>query len=179
MISILIADDERLICGVLRDFFQESQGMLVRCAHTGPEAARMLTEGHYDLALIGVPLAGSFGFDLAALAASKNTGVLLMTGHSVLRLTMQQFAFPYLGKPFTLVALGAAVERLMGDHARALENLETSLKRLRANGEALARGMEQSDRMLDSARARQQAGYWDLTVARVKDTLPNYDSLNS
>ncbi len=145
--------------------------MFVRCAHTGPEAARMLAEGLYDLALIGVPLTGSFGFDIAALAADENTAVLLMTGHSDLRLTMQQFAFPYLGKPFTLVALGAAAAHLISDHARAVERLKTSLKRLRANDNAVARAMGESDRLLDAARVRQQVGYWDLTVARVKDTL--------
>lgn len=172
MHTILIADDEPRICGLLREFFQTDQGTHVASAHTGPEATRRLTQEHYDLALIGVPLAGSSGFDLAALAAKENTPVLLMTARSALQITMQQFAFPYLGKPFTLHALRAATERLLGDHAEQVAILKTSLKNMNVNRDALARAMEELDRLLDCARARQPLGRWDAALARMKDNLP-------
>jgi DNA-binding NtrC family response regulator len=175
MNAILIADEETRICSVIREFFQSSQGLLACCAHTGPEATRLLEQEHYDLALIGLPLVGTSGFDLAAIAVEKNTAVLLMTGHPVLQLTMRQFGFPYLGKPFTLNALRIAAERAVLDHPAQSAQLRTALKHLTENRKAMAKAMDESDRLLDVDRARQQLDHWDSAVARVKDALHNND----
>lgn len=169
--AILIVDDEPRICAVLRDFFEKNQRMLVQCAHTGSEATRMLTQERYDLALIDIPLPGISSLELAALAANGNTPVLLMTGDPILHLTMQQFAFPYVGKPFTLDALRIAAAQVMSDHARHLACVRTSLEGIRANGDALTKAMAESDRLLDVIRSQQQLGHWNAAVARVKDTL--------
>ncbi len=172
MSRILIADDERRVCGLLREFLQHERGMHVACAHTGSEATAMLNREHFDLALIGIPLEGSREFELAALAANQNTAVLLMAGRPALKLTLQQFAFPYLGKPFTLDALRHATERVLSDQAEQLAILKSSLKRLSLNQDALARAM---DRLLDASRARRALEHWDVAVARMKDGLPDDD----
>jgi DNA-binding NtrC family response regulator len=176
MRAILIVDDEPRISAVIRDFFENNRSIRVQCAHTGPEAARMLTQEHYDLGVIGLPLRGSSGLDLAALAVNEHTPVLLMTGHPVLRLTMQQFAFPYLGKPFTLHALRIAAAQVMSDPARQLARLKASLESLQANRDALAKAMAESDRLLDVIRARQQLGRWTSAVAKTKEALSVEDA---
>src|SRR4051794_13667497 len=96
MNTILVVDQEPRICGVIRDFFEKNRGMLVQCAHTGPDATRMLMHDHYELALISVPLPGSSDFDLTMLSVNERIPALLMTRDPVLRLMLQQFAFPYL-----------------------------------------------------------------------------------
>jgi DNA-binding NtrC family response regulator len=176
MRAILIADNDPRICAVIRDFFESNQSIRVRCAHTGPEATRILTQEHYDLGVIGLPLRESSGLDLAALAVNEHTPVLLMTGHPVFHLTMQQFAFPYLGKPFTLHALRIATEQVMSDPGRRLARLKTSLERLQANRDALAKAMAASDRLLDVIRARQQLGRWTSAVAKTKEALSVEDT---
>jgi DNA-binding NtrC family response regulator len=176
MNTILIVDDEPRICEVLREFFHKSQGMLVQCAHAGPDATRMLKRECYDLALIGIPLTGSSAFDLVKLAANRNTPVLLMTGHSLLQLEMQRCAISYLGKPFTLVALGAAAGRIMNDRGRQVASLKASLTKLQAGRDALARSMDEADRLLDVVRARQQVGRWASAVRTGKDSLPVDDN---
>lgn len=176
MRRILIVDDEPRICAVISDFFENIRGMRVRCSHTSSEAMRMLTQERFDLGVIGAPLRGSSGFDLAALAVDGNTPVLLMTGHPVLRLTMQRFAFPYLGKPFTLHALRIAAEQVMSDPAQQLARCKTSLERLHANRDALAKAMAKSDRLLEVVRAQQQLDRWNSVVARTKEALSVEDT---
>jgi DNA-binding NtrC family response regulator len=171
MNKILIVEDKPSVSGVLQEFFEKNLSMHVQCAHTGPEATRMLTQQDYDLAVIGLPLAGSTGFDIAALAAREDTPVLLMTGQSDLQFTMQQFAFPHIRKPFTLDALRVAAEQTISDHARQLGRLKISLEKLRVHCDALAKAMDQLDRRLDVARARQHLDHWNFAVARVKEAF--------
>jgi DNA-binding NtrC family response regulator len=171
MNAILIIDDEPSICGVIQDFFETSQGMIVQCAHTGSDATRMLTQQQYDLAVIDLSLPGISSIELAALAANGNTPVLLMTGDPVLHLTMQQFAFPYMAKPFTLDALRTAAAQVMSDRARHVVALKTSLGKLHANRDALTKAMAESDRVLDVARTQQQLGRWNAAAARARDAL--------
>jgi DNA-binding NtrC family response regulator len=171
MNKILIVGDDPGVSGILQEFFEKNLGMHVACAHTGPEAARMLTHQDHDLAIIGLPLTASSGLDIAAVAARENTLVLLMTGNSDLQLTMQQFAFPYIRKPFTLDALRIAVEQTINDPSKQLARLKISLERLRVHTEAMARAMDQLDRRLDLARMRQPLDRWNFAVARVKDAL--------
>jgi DNA-binding NtrC family response regulator len=178
MNAILIIDDEPSICGVIQDYFETSQGMTVQCAHTGSEATRMLTQQQYDLAVIGISLPGTSSIELAALAANGNTPVLLMTGDPVLHLTMQQFAFPYMAKPFTLDALRTAAAQVMRDRTRYVVALKASLERLRANRNALMKAMAESDRVLDVVRTQQQLGRWHAATARAKDALSEECSWN-
>lgn len=169
--AILVIDDEPRICAVLRDYFEQNHGMLVQFAHTGAEAMHMLTQQRYDLALIDIPLPGISSFDLVALAANEDTPVLLMTGDPVFYLTMQQAGFPYVGKPFTLEALRIAAGQVMSDHARQLSRLKSSLKRLQASRDALAKAIAASDRLLDTAHAWQQLARWNAAVARTKSAI--------
>jgi DNA-binding NtrC family response regulator len=171
MNKILIIEDEPGVCGVLQEFFEKNLGVHVRCAHTGPDAMRMLPQQDHDLALIGLPFAGTSSFDIAALAARENTLVLLMTGHFDLQLTMQRFAFPYIRKPFTLNALRVAAEQTISDPSRQMAQLKTSLESLRMHRETVAKAMRELDRRLDVVRARQHLDRWNLAVARVKDAL--------
>jgi DNA-binding response OmpR family regulator len=77
---IAVVDDEPLICALIEDVFEDA-GAYVRCATTGCEAAEMLVETLFDLALIDVVLPDASGLALAEIAANNNTPVLLMTGH--------------------------------------------------------------------------------------------------
>jgi DNA-binding NtrC family response regulator len=173
MNTILVVDQEPRICGVIRDFFENNRGMPVQCAHTGSEATRMLMHNHYELALISAPLPGSSDFDLSMLSVKERIPALLMTRDPVLRLMLQQFAFPYLGKPFTPDAVRVAAERVMSDPDGHLARLEASLGMLRTHRNAQVRMMNESDRLLSLARAQQQLGHWDFAVARVKASSLN------
>jgi hypothetical protein len=98
-----------------------------------------------------------------------------MKGHPALRLTMQQFAFPYPGKPFTLRALRIAAAQVMSDPARQLARLKTSPERFQANRAAIAKTMAEADRLLDVIRAQQQLGVWNSAVARAKGSSLDED----
>jgi DNA-binding response OmpR family regulator len=158
--TILVVDDEPLICAVIADFFQIDLDVRVECAYSGPEAAGMIGRKTYNLALIDASILDPTGLDLAVTAANRNTPVLLLTGRPEINFRLRQFDYPHLAKPFTLDALRAETSRVMIGHAENIARVRQSAAHLMANMAALNTAMAESDRLLDAVRRHQQLGRW-------------------
>jgi len=104
--SILIADDEELICRVLADTLREA-GLTVETVATGDEAWRQLQTGVFALAFVDIRMPRLNGLDLLQRAqdAKLSTPVIIMTGQTTLTNAVEAIkrgAFDYLPKPFDL-----------------------------------------------------------------------------
>jgi CheY-like chemotaxis protein len=158
--TILVVDDEPLICAAIADFLQIDLDARVECAYSGPEAAEMIAQKSYDLALIDASISGPTGLDLATTAANRNTPVLLLTGHPEINFRLKQFGYPHLAKPFTLDALRIEASLVMIGHVENIARVRQSTARLMADRAALNTAMAESDRLLDAVRRHQQLGRW-------------------
>jgi DNA-binding response OmpR family regulator len=160
--TIIVIDDEQIICEVIGDYFRDGFGMEVDCAHTASEGADMLLQKCYDLALIDATLPGLSGLDLAAVAVNANTPVLLTSGHPEANFKLHQFGYPYLAKPFSLVALRSEAARVIREGRENIERVKASTARMKATAQTLKAAMARSDRLLDTIRVQQMLGRWGI-----------------
>ncbi len=78
---LLVVDNDQEICDMLRICF-EDEGYRVSTASTRAAAARLLSDGAVDFALIDIMLPDApGGHSLAELARDQSIPCLLMTGH--------------------------------------------------------------------------------------------------
>ncbi|XHR26843.1 MAG: sigma-54-dependent transcriptional regulator [Chthoniobacteraceae bacterium] len=113
--KILIVDDEPSGRRVLEAFLR-SQQYSVATAGTLAEADRLLKQEFFDLLLVDLDLPDGSGSDLLARTAGMELPPIALvlsgnsTGEAVIR-CLRAGAFDYLGKPYSLDALRAAMER--------------------------------------------------------------------
>lgn len=118
MARILVAEDEL----PMREFIRrvlELRGHEVVTVADGADAVRMLLRGPFDLLLTDVGMPNMDGVELSLKVARDWPAlpVLMMSGYATERSRAQalgNLATDVLPKPFSMVALNAAVERLLG-----------------------------------------------------------------
>ncbi len=119
MNTILIIDDDKDLCDLLRDYLS-AEGFVVASVHNGPEGVDRAMSGEYALVVLDVMLPGINGFEvLRQLRVVSKIPVLMLTarGEDVDRIVgLEIGADDYLPKPFNpreLVARIRAVLRRM------------------------------------------------------------------
>ena len=152
--KVLVIDDETIISDVIGDYFRDSLGFVVECAHSGVAAAALLSRYRFDLAVIDATVGGVSGLELARLAANEDTPVLLISDQPETAFALHRFDFPHLPKPFTLARLRIEAARVMAEHKANVARVKASMVRMEANRRALAIALAESDRLLDVARRR-------------------------
>lgn len=86
-VSVLIADDDRLICRLIIAILQDSGIYNVHSAADGQEAFDLLKERTFDLALLDIHMPGLNGIALSAQIRAldrlhrRRTGIIIMTTH--------------------------------------------------------------------------------------------------
>ncbi len=150
--SVLVIDDEPLICMLIGEYFRDMLGMAATCAISAEDGAISLAHQHFDLAVIDVGLEHEIAFDLAANAANDDTAVLLISGHAETSFKLKSLEYPYLAKPFTL-------EKLAGEAINAINERQSNITRIKASSvrrqisiKATKAAFAQSDRLLDMLR---------------------------
>jgi DNA-binding response OmpR family regulator len=77
--SILIVDDDRKLCGLLKEYL-EPFGYQIKSAFTGPEGLKKALEGQFDAVILDVMLPGMDGFEvLRQLRKQSDVPVLMLT----------------------------------------------------------------------------------------------------
>src|SRR5262249_38170393 len=77
---ILLIDDDRELCELLRDYLQPL-GYEVAAVHTGPAGVERAAEESWQAVILDVMLPGMDGFDvLKAIRKTSNVPVLMLTG---------------------------------------------------------------------------------------------------
>jgi len=115
MKSILIVEDEPLIAMMLEDFLESLGHIVVGTCETLEEALERVAAGGFDLAIIDVQLKdGKQVWPVADRLAAAGTPFVLATGGHVEPPPAQHASAPILAKPYTIDAIGPALERACG-----------------------------------------------------------------
>ncbi len=115
-LSILVIDDEKVICEACRLVLAEKGHSVDHC-QTGKSGLLAIERGTYDLILLDMKLPDIDGTEILKTVREKAlaTCVIVMTGYSTMSNALQAMklgAADYLAKPFTDDELVEAVEKL-------------------------------------------------------------------
>jgi DNA-binding NtrC family response regulator len=115
-LSILVIDDESVICDACRLVLAEKGHRVEHCL-TGNDGLLAIEGGTYDLILLDVKLPDVDGMEILKSVRIKGPVplVIVMTGYSTMSNALQAMklgAADYLAKPFTDDELVEAVEKL-------------------------------------------------------------------
>jgi len=117
--SILIIDDEQVICKGCRLALSDEQRFVESCT-TGKAGLEATLNGAYDVVLLDMKLPDMDGMEILKTIRKEKaeTYVIVMTGYSTVRNAVEAMklgAFDYLAKPFTddelIIVVGKAVEK--------------------------------------------------------------------
>jgi DNA-binding response OmpR family regulator len=103
-INILVVDDEKAICDLLREVLT-GEGFHVECAATGVEMRMAVGRDRFDLVILDAVLPDERGLELADKAARDGASVILMSGHPQLMPRIEGSRYSSLPKPFRMSAL--------------------------------------------------------------------------
>ena len=110
--SVLIVEDEPLIAMMLEDFLETLGHQVAGTCESLDEAIAKVNEGGFDLAIIDVQLKdGQQVWPLADRLAAAGTPYIIATGGHVEPPPEQHADAPVLSKPYTIEAIGPALEQ--------------------------------------------------------------------
>ncbi len=132
--KLLIIDDERRMCAVLKAAF-ENKNMAVTTADSGEAAMAALSVNQFDVVLSDIKMPGMSGLDVLVKVKEKNpeTEVLLMTAYADTQTAVQAMkngAYDYIIKPFEIDDLRNKISNILEKRQLKAENrnLKTQLK---------------------------------------------------
>lgn len=149
--SVLIIDDDKDICALLRRFL-EAEHFSAVCVHTGTEGLKEASRRSYQLIILDVMLPETDGFEvLKKLRETSNVPVLMLTakdGDADKISGLRIGADDYITKPFNISELVARAQSLVrrytvlnGEHNRTLEyggiNLDSASRTVYKDGQLL------------------------------------------
>ena len=110
--TILIVEDEPLIAMMLEDFLESLGHAVIGTCESVEDALARVTAGGFDLAIIDVQLKdGKQVWPVADRLAESGTPFILATGGHVDPPPAKHAAAPVLCKPYTIDAIGPALEQ--------------------------------------------------------------------
>ena len=149
-VSILIVDDEPSICKLISDIL-EPEGYTCETAASGEIALKLLSQHHFDLALLDIKIPGMSGMDLMdiMLKSRPSVPVMICTAVSDINIVIEALkrgAVDYILKPFTIDDIVNRVNAIcrkntappINNYQTLDSKTESSLDRL----DAIARGVE-------------------------------------
>ncbi|OGW92810.1 MAG: hypothetical protein A3K11_13960 [Nitrospirae bacterium RIFCSPLOWO2_12_FULL_63_8] len=112
--SILVVDDERQICELLKKYLTH-QGLRVHTAQDGPSALSLAELERPQLIVLDICMPGMNGVDVLRQLRAKNYqgGVMMLTGsqdENLLKEALDLGAVDIVGKPADLERIGLAIE---------------------------------------------------------------------
>ena len=127
-LSILVIDDESVICDACRLVLSEKGHTVDHCL-TGKTGLRAIERGAYDLILLDMKLPDIDGMKILETIRKKVPGscVVVMTGYSTMSNALQAMrlgAADYLAKPFTDDELVEAVEKSFANRCSGHSNID-------------------------------------------------------
>ena len=169
--SVLIVDDEPSVCQLLSNRLKH-EGFQCGTCSSAEEAAGLVQEKAFDVVISDLRMPGMSGLDLLEIVRKKHprTAFLMVTGVDDVRVgidAMKRGADDYLGKPFQLEGVIAAIER-----ALQKKRLEIEVETYRENLEQMA---EQRTKQLHNAMKRIE-GTYDETLEALGAALDLRDT---
>lgn len=115
--KIIIADDEKNIVKVLKEFF-ERHGHEADTAFEGTEALKKIKSGQYDIAVLDEDMPGMTGLEIVEHIKSQKIGIktVIITGYPEVneKLCREMGADAYMEKPLRLSSVLDIVEKCAG-----------------------------------------------------------------
>ncbi len=126
MAKILVVDDERKMCVILKGMLEE-RGHDVTAIEDGQEAGDLVRGQEFDLVITDLKMAPVDGLELLRRVkkTSPETEVVLMTAYASVQTAieaMKQGAYDYIIKPFDLEEMGLLVEKIAEKRHLVMEN---------------------------------------------------------
>ena len=114
-INILVVDDDKTLCGMLKDILSSEKNLNVTSAHDGLDAIEKIKRKNFDLVLSDLMMPGADGIEVLKTAKMINSSVhvIIITGFSSLETAMEAMrkgAYDYITKPFKLEEIKIAVQ---------------------------------------------------------------------
>ena len=120
MIKILIVEDEKPICDLIR-LHMMSAGYRCVCKYNGDDGADAVDSEDFDLVLLDIMMPGTDGFELMEYIRPLGIPVIFITAKNEVRDRVKGLklgADDYIVKPFEIVELMARVETVCAGAAR-------------------------------------------------------------
>ncbi|MCF0134240.1 MAG: response regulator [Blautia sp.] len=132
MLRVLIADDEKNICMMIRKLiFWENYGMeVIDMVHNGVDALRVIEEQHPDLVITDIRMPGYDGLEIVRRTREQGITVIIISGY-------QQFEYAH-------TALNLGVEHYILKPIDKSE-LEATLKKVAEKHDTLVKQAEEKD----------------------------------
>jgi len=120
--SILIVDDEPLVCWTLETFLKKA-GYNVTTADSGETAIEKIKSTHFDLIITDMKLPQADGFEVIRLAkqVSPDIGIIMISayGDQSVKLKADENSIDYfVDKPFNLTEFNLLVKQIIKKHKR-------------------------------------------------------------
>ena len=141
MIRILIVDDEKPICDLIKMSLTKA-GYSCTCVYDGMAAADLLDETVYDLILLDVMLPNVDGFELMEYIRPLGMPVIFLTAKNSVN-DLRMGAEDYIVKPFEVIELLARVDVVLRRYNKTDSVLEIGGLRIDTRAMRVYRGEEE------------------------------------
>src|SRR5271163_5361744 len=135
-LSLLLVDDDKELCGMMKEFFAEA-GHRLDCEHDGRRGLASAASGTYDLVILDVMLPVIDGFTvLQHLRRRKDLPVIMLTArvqHQDRILGLDAGADDYLPKPFDPDELLARIRAVLRRTDATKGSKDVTIGRIRIN----------------------------------------------
>jgi len=142
-LTILIVDDDKMLCEMLEDAFTREEKLKITLAYNGLDAINRIKEEKFDLILTDLMMPGANGIEVLNIAkeVDENVHVIIITGFASLETAMEAIkkgAYDYITKPFKLAEIKIAVQnacekiRLLRQNEALINNLKQAYQELDA-----------------------------------------------
>lgn len=145
MIRILIVDDEKPICDLIKMSLTKA-GYMCTCVYDGMAAANLLDETMYDLILLDVMLPNVDGFELMEYIRPLGIPVIFLTAKNSVNdrvRGLRMGAEDYIVKPFEVIELLARVDVVLRRYNKTESVLEIGGLRIDTRAMRVYRGTEE------------------------------------
>ncbi len=189
-ISLLIVDDDALLCETAADIFME-RGYLVETALSGKEAVEKLQGRFFNVALLDIRLPDMEGTELLRLLKEMHpdTEGIIVTGHATLESSikaLREGAFAYVVKPLAMDEVIVAVDEALSKQRLRMARKEHLAWERRSKERYRALSMVDSLTELYNhryfrelfAREIAQAGRYSYEVALLMIDIDNFKKYN-
>lgn len=138
-VKILVVDDEKNICWVLKRLFSQ-KGYNVDEANTGREALEKIEKNEYNLIFIDIIMPDILGFEILERinTLSSHPPVIVMTAQSTMKNAveaMKKGAFEYITKPFDLNEVERLADKALESYKKNKKMMSSKTEKNRERGD--------------------------------------------
>jgi CheY-like chemotaxis protein len=110
-LQILVVEDESMVAMMIEDMLEDLGHKVIATSGRMPDASKLVSDGHADLAILDVNLNGEETYPLADSLAARQIPFIFATGYGSSGIKAEWSGVPVLQKPFQSRELAEAINR--------------------------------------------------------------------